>query len=93
MFGRENQQDAAIAGLRRRVDAQERALQSLAQLVGVSDADLAALQAEAVAAPPEIQRLLRDGKRVQAIKAYRGQTGAGLAEAKHAVDEIEAGLR
>jgi ribosomal protein L7/L12 len=38
---------------------------------------------------PEIQRLLRDGNKIGAIKRYRENTGAGLAEAKLAVEDIE----
>lgn len=36
----------------------------------------------------EILALVRDGKQVQAIKLYREATGAGLAEAKQAVDAM-----
>ena len=34
----------------------------------------------------EAQRLMADGHKVDAIKAYRAATGAGLAEAKAAVE-------
>lgn len=37
----------------------------------------------------EIAGLLREGKKVQAIKVYREATGAGLVEAKEAVEELE----
>ncbi|MFI9821110.1 ribosomal protein L7/L12 [Streptomyces sp. NPDC052013] len=37
----------------------------------------------------EIAGLLRDGRKIQAIKVYREATGAGLAEAKEAVDALE----
>ncbi|MEV0689308.1 hypothetical protein [Streptomyces sp. NPDC050388] len=36
----------------------------------------------------EIVALVREGKRIQAVKAYREATGAGLAEAKEAVDRL-----
>ncbi|MFF3894565.1 ribosomal protein L7/L12 [Streptomyces sp. NPDC001812] len=36
----------------------------------------------------EIVALVREGKRIQAVKAYREVTGAGLAEAKEAVDRL-----
>ncbi|MGC3004031.1 ribosomal protein L7/L12 [Streptomyces sp. G35A] len=36
----------------------------------------------------EIERLVREGRKVQAIKVYREATGAGLAEAKEAVDRL-----
>lgn len=41
----------------------------------------------------EIQRLLQAGRKIEAIKLYRTQTGAGLKEAKDAVDRMEAELR
>jgi hypothetical protein len=41
---------------------------------------------------PEIVALLRDGKEIQAIKAYVDRTGADLAAAKAAVARIQATL-
>jgi large subunit ribosomal protein L7/L12 len=43
------------------------------------------------AANEEILSLLREGKKIEAIKHYREATGAGLKEAKDAVERIEAG--
>jgi ribosomal protein L7/L12 len=37
--------------------------------------------------------LIRAGKKIEAIKIYREETGAGLKEAKDAVEAIEARLR
>jgi ribosomal protein L7/L12 len=37
---------------------------------------------------PQVTALLRDGKKIQAIKAYREATGAGLKEAKDAVERM-----
>lgn len=37
---------------------------------------------------PDIVQLLMQGKKIHAIKIYRERTGAGLAEAKHAVEDI-----
>lgn len=39
----------------------------------------------------EIQRLLRGGSKIEAIKRFREMTGVGLKEAKDAVDAIERG--
>jgi ribosomal protein L7/L12 len=39
-------------------------------------------------APPQVVALLREGKTIQAIKAYRDATGVGLAEAKEAVERL-----
>jgi len=36
----------------------------------------------------EVNALVRDGKKIQAIKVYREATGAGLKEAKEAVDKL-----
>ncbi|MFI1165035.1 ribosomal protein L7/L12 [Streptomyces sp. NPDC020801] len=38
----------------------------------------------------EVTGLVRAGKRIEAIKVYREATGAGLKEAKEAVDRIAA---
>ncbi len=40
---------------------------------------------------PSIQQLLDRGRKIEAIKLYREQTGAGLKEAKEAVEAIERG--
>jgi ribosomal protein L7/L12 len=37
---------------------------------------------------PELVHLLQNGKKIQAIKVYRERTGADLASAKHAVEEL-----
>ncbi|MCX4692497.1 ribosomal protein L7/L12 [Streptomyces sp. NBC_01408] len=36
----------------------------------------------------DVRALLRDGRKIEAIKVYRQSTGAGLAEAKQAVEAI-----
>ncbi|MFD7299219.1 ribosomal protein L7/L12 [Streptomyces sp. NPDC059897] len=41
----------------------------------------------------DVRALLRDGKKIPAIKAYREATGLGLKEAKDEVDRIESELR
>jgi hypothetical protein len=41
--------------------------------------------------PPEITELLRQGKKIEAIKLYRETTGVGLAQAKDQVEAIERG--
>ena len=38
---------------------------------------------------PQIQDALRRGNKIEAIKIYREMTGAGLAEAKDAIDRAE----
>src|SRR4051794_25753231 len=46
-----------------------------------------------IAAPEEAEvlRHLENGQTIQAVRAYRKQTGASLLDAKHAVDRIAAG--
>jgi ribosomal protein L7/L12 len=41
----------------------------------------------------QLHSLLAEGKKIEAIKVYRERTGAGLAEAKDAVEALEAGQR
>jgi ribosomal protein L7/L12 len=37
----------------------------------------------------ELLRLINDGRKIEAIKRYRELTGAGLGEAKDAVEQLE----
>jgi large subunit ribosomal protein L7/L12 len=37
---------------------------------------------------PAVLEFMRQGKKIQAIKQYRQETGVGLAEAKHAIDAL-----
>jgi hypothetical protein len=39
--------------------------------------------------PPPVTDALRRGKKIEAIKEYRAATGAGLAEAKEYVEEVQ----
>jgi ribosomal protein L7/L12 len=43
--------------------------------------------------PSSFYNALNNGKKIEAIKIYRNVTGAGLAEAKAAVDAMERGER
>jgi ribosomal protein L7/L12 len=42
--------------------------------------------------PEKLQGLIRDGRKIEAIKYIRQQRGVGLKEAKEAVDWLEANL-
>jgi large subunit ribosomal protein L7/L12 len=70
--------DDRIARLERQVDF-------LFQRLGM-DPDWALGQEDGL--PPEIYELIARGKLIEAIKVYRQVTGAGLKEAKDAVDAI-----
>lgn len=63
----------------RRLEQLERKLDAILDHLGIE-----------VAGPDlgRVNELLREGKTIPAIKAYREATGAGLKEAKEAVDEL-----
>ncbi|MEU1628989.1 ribosomal protein L7/L12 [Streptomyces sp. NPDC020096] len=63
----------------RRLDQLERKLDAILDHLGIE-----------VAGPDlrKVDELLQEGKTIAAIKAYREATGAGLKEAKDAVDEM-----
>ncbi len=65
--------------LRRRLALIERRLQHVVDHLGVAEPD---------ADMPDVVRRLEEGDKIQAIKAYRDATGAGLAEAKDAVESM-----
>ena len=43
--------------------------------------------------PPDVVEALHAGNKILAIKLWRERTNTSLAEAKHAVEELERGLR
>ncbi|MFF3012699.1 hypothetical protein [Streptomyces sp. NPDC057939] len=64
-----------------KVDALERRLGLVLDHLGIEEPEPPGLD--------EVRALMRDGRTVSAIKAYRGITGAGLAEAKRAVEALD----
>lgn len=75
--------DVEFAELSARVATLERAVAFLLSQVGSSPNDIpAAMGFE------DIVELKRQGKVIEAIKAYRQKTNVGLAEAKHFVDNL-----
>ncbi len=56
---------------------------------GSSDSVQDAVDPWSVAPWPEIVSLLRERKKIVAIKVYRERTGVGLQEAKETVEEVE----
>lgn len=81
--------DDETAALRRRVAILERQVATLAQHVGLDQLP------DQPGVPPgadEVVHLLRQNKKIAAVKAYREATGEGLAESKRAVEEIERSL-
>ncbi|MGN5378733.1 ribosomal protein L7/L12 [Streptomyces lasalocidi] len=74
-----------LSGMDKRLVRIERRLALVVSRLGVEESDEERAQQE------RVQALLREGKQVAAIKAYREMTGADLKEAKDAVDRM-AGL-
>ncbi|MCM2420135.1 MULTISPECIES: ribosomal protein L7/L12 [unclassified Streptomyces] len=76
-----------ISALERKVDRVERRIRLMERR---QELILRHLGIEEVDAPDlrEINELVRQGKKIQAIKAYRELTGAGLKEAKEAVERL-----
>ncbi|MFB8174947.1 ribosomal protein L7/L12 [Streptomyces sp. NPDC055966] len=74
-----------LSGMDKRLVRIERRLALVADRLGLEESD------EERAQRDRVEALVREGKQVAAIKAYREMTGAGLKEAKDAVDRM-AGL-
>lgn len=73
-----------VRELRLRVARLERTLDIVMRQLGIQvPADQPILGVSA-----QVAMLARSGDKIHAIKAYRDETGAGLAEAKRIVDEI-----
>ncbi|NEA55689.1 hypothetical protein G3I60_16440 [Streptomyces sp. SID13666] len=64
----------------RRIRLMERRQELILRHLGIEEVDAPDLR--------EINELVRQGKKIQAIKAYRELTGAGLKEAKEAVERL-----
>ncbi|MDT0463053.1 ribosomal protein L7/L12 [Streptomyces gibsoniae] len=72
--------EGRIRGVDRRVARIEQKLDLILDRMGLDAAD---------AALDGVTALVREGKRIQAIKLYREVTGAGLKEAKEAVERMD----
>lgn len=73
--------DPEVASLRRRVARLEAVVEELSRQLG-APVDLAP------AIPQEVRSLVAGGKKIQAIKVLREQTGMGLREAKETVEGL-----
>ncbi|GAA2482262.1 hypothetical protein GCM10010406_18150 [Streptomyces thermolineatus] len=69
-----------VRRIERRAARTERKVDLLLEHLGVAGTE---------EAPDRVRALLQEGKKVQAVKAYREITGADLKEAKDAVDRME----
>lgn len=91
MFGRSAQQQKQIETLQKQVRDLEGLVEHLAERAGVGEAELFRLRGKIGPQIPERSRqLLAEGKKIEAIKVYREETGAGLKDAKDAVEAYEA---
>ncbi|MFI9104893.1 ribosomal protein L7/L12 [Streptomyces fildesensis] len=72
--------DRKIDRVERRIRLMERRQELILRHLGIEEVDAPDLR--------EINELVRQGKKIQAIKAYRELTGAGLKEAKEAVERL-----
>lgn len=81
--------EAEFLALKSRISELEDKLQFLYRRLNIDYADHNADPALS----PQIQDALRRGNKIEAIKIYRELMGVGLAEAKQAVDAIEARSR
>ncbi|MFF4578211.1 hypothetical protein [Streptomyces sp. NPDC001389] len=70
-----------MRALQDRADRLERRLGLVLEHLGVEEPEPAGLDA--------VRALMREGRTVSAIKEYRRITGAGLAEAKQAVESLD----
>ncbi|MFD5418853.1 ribosomal protein L7/L12 [Streptomyces sp. NPDC127069] len=70
-----------MRALQDRADRLERRLGLVLDHLGIEEPEPAGLD--------EVRALMRDGRAVAAIKLYREITGAGLAEAKQAVESLD----
>lgn len=86
MFGSRSHDEARIAALERRVSSLEHLVQQLAQRSGVSAAEVDALLSADPGLTDQVKDLARSGRTIEAIKEHRRASGAGLKEAKEAVD-------
>ena len=90
MFGKSAQQQKQADHLRAQNARLEGLVGLLAERAGVGEAELERLREESGAprVPEECRRLVAEGKVIEAIKVYRERTGAGLKEAKDAIDRF-----
>ncbi|MFD8145145.1 ribosomal protein L7/L12 [Streptomyces sp. NPDC059708] len=70
-----------MRALQDRADRLERRLGLVLDHLGIEEPEPAGMDA--------VRALMREGRTVSAIKAYREITGAGLAEAKKAVESLD----
>lgn len=92
MFGHDRQLHARVQTLEREVRRLEALVTGLSRRAGLAPHELAELREQTrPGIIPEIRALVEQGELIRAIKAYREETGAGLKEAKDAIDALAEG--
>ena len=87
-FFRDSDAHASVDALTRRVTAMEALIEALATQAGLGPQAVRDLRDQAdPGLTDEVRRLADAGKIIPAIKEYRTATGAGLRDAKNAVEE------
>lgn len=83
--------ETVVADLQRRLSALESATTAGAASQPYGAVSDRGAEADPWSVPPwpEVVDLLRRGRKIEAIKVYRGHTGVGLKEAKDVVEEVE----
>lgn len=76
--------DREITELKQRVTKLESQMVFLLRNLGVAYPDV-----PAGTASPEVMELLRRGQKIEAIKRFREETGAGLKDAKEFIESLE----
>ena len=90
-FFRDSDAHDRIEELIRRAGTLEALVERLAVQAGLSPHELEAIRDTAdPGLTPEVRRLVGESQLIHAIKEYRKVTGAGLVEAKRAIDEYAA---
>lgn len=83
--------DSDDGGLRRRVDELERrvaALEWAVRAAGHASPEAPVVSTDKARPDDRVRQLVAQGKKIQAIKLLREQTGLGLKEAKDIVDQM-----
>lgn len=76
-----------LGGIERKVSRTDRRVARSERRIGLT-VDSPGIEPRREPWQDEVLRLVRAGKRIQAVRAYREATGAGLAAAKEAVDRL-----
>jgi len=89
MFGQTRQLRDRVDFLQWQVRELEELVKQLAERADVGEAELLSMRGQVEPGiTPQIRQLVAEDRHIEAIKAYRQQTGAGLKDAKDAIDAL-----